>query len=228
MNVEEVAPDQKLRISKYKVSRRAGILIPTVQYDERMVSVSGKVYGTTQANARSNFDTLLQAVNEGEKDLFYHDDRFLRVILSGHNSKPRAASRIIDFSLKFTMQDPFYFYLQKLRSKQTISSSPTTFTVTTSGTAPTKPLVQFAASGNDITSCTLENLTTGQTFSFTGTVTDGNTLKIDCNAPTVLNNSVDEIGSFSGDFLKLAPGANEIKFTGSDCIIKLDWIDKWL
>jgi phage-related protein len=89
-------------------------------------------------------------------------------------------------------------------------------------------MIQFEASGNDITSCLLENLTTGQNLTFTGTVTDGQTLKIDCEEITVLNNAVDQIGSFSGDFLKLAPGANVLKFTGSNCIIKVDWWDRWL
>lgn len=226
--LESWSPDRKIRITKYKIARRAGLLIPTQEYDERTLGFKGKIAGTTVTTARAAYDTLLQTLNDGEKDLFIHDDRFFRAFLASENHEYIAASRVIAFNIKFTAQSPFTYFLQRLRSKNTISSSPTSFTVTNNGTAYTKPLIQFEASGNDITACTLENLTTGQTFTFSATVSDGNTLKIDCEAITVLNNAVDSIGSFAGDFLKLVPGANALKFTGSDCILKVDYWERYL
>lgn len=226
--VEDWKLDKKIRMSKYKISRRAGQLITDTEHDEKALSFSGKVSGTTVTTARTAYDSLLKYLNEGEKDLYLHDDRFFRAYLTAENHEYIAASRIIKFNMKFTSQNPFNYFLQKLRNKQTISSSPTTFTLTNNGSAFTKPIVKFVASGNDITTCTLENLTTGQAMSFTGTVLDTKTLIIDCDGVTVENDSVDEIQYFAGDFLRLNSGGNEMKFTGSNCIIKIDYWERYL
>lgn len=226
--LEEWSPNKKYRMSKFVVARRPGVIIPNSEHGEKSIGVRGKVFGTTPTTARTAFDAMLQSLSGGEKDLYLYDDRFYRVFLSSQDHKYIAALRCVEFNLQFAMQMPFAKYIQRLRSQQTISSSPTTFTVTTSGSVFTKPIIKAVAGGSDITAFTLENLTTGQIMSFTATVTAGNTLEIDCDAMTVLNNSVDSIASFTGDFLRLEPGGNQIKITGSNCTLKLDWFDQYL
>jgi len=45
----------------------------------------------------------------------------------------------------------------------------------------------------------------------------------------VLNDGVDGLSYLSGDFLKLVPGTNFLKFTGTTpCTIRLDHFDKYL
>lgn len=226
--LEEWKPSQKIRMSSFVIPRRAGIIIPLPEYGEKSLSLNGKIYGATQTLARTAFDALIQSITNGEKDLYLYDDRLIRGYLSSQDNDYIAAMRAMKFSLKFTAQRPFFYFLQNYRSQQTISSSPTTFTVTNNGSVVLRPDIRFVAGGSDITSCTLENLTTGQTFTFTATVTAGNTLQINCAEAYVLNNAVDSLQYFTGDFLYLNPGANQIKFTGSNCTIKFDTRDAWL
>jgi phage-related protein len=226
--VESWSPNRKIRINKYQISRRAGLLITAQEYEERSLSFKGKISGTTATTARAAYDTFLQTLNDGEKDLYLHDDRFFRVYLSSESHEYIAASRIIKFDVKFTAEKPFTSSLQRLRNKQTISSSPTSFTITNNGTVYTKPIIQITAGGSDVTDCLLENLTTGQSMTFTNDIAAGNTLEVDCDELTVLNDSVDEIGAFAGDFLQINPGANIFKFTGTNCTIKVDYFERHL
>lgn len=228
--LEDWKPSKKYRMAKFVIARRPGVITPTSEHDSKTYALSGKVYGTTPTTARTAFDAVLQAVNDGEKDLFLYDDRLVRVYLDSQDHEYIAALRVMKFSLRFNAQDPFYRATQKLRSQQTISSSPTTWTLTYNGTAVSKPLIKFIAGGSDITSLTIENLTTGQVWSWIGTVTAGNTLEVDFDNVTILNNSVDSVQYSVGDFpqFKLIPGANQIKFTGSLCTVKIDYVEKFL
>lgn len=228
--LEEWKPSKKYRMAKFSVARRAGVITPSSEHDSRTYAMSGKVYGTTATTARTAFDAMLQAINNGEKDLYLYDDRFTRVFLESEDHDYIAALRVMKFSLRFHAQEPFYRALQKLRNQQTISSSPTTFTLTNNGTAYTRPVISFVAGGASITSLTIENLTTGQTWSWTGTVTAGNTMVVDFENATVLNNSVDAVQYSVGDYpqWRLDPSANQIKFTGSNCTIKIDYVERFL
>jgi len=220
--------DNRFRQASHRVSRRPGLIIPDSEFDSLGLNISGNVYGTTATAARSSYDSLMQYLSVGEKDVYLYDDRYIRAFLSSKSDDRKAANRVIEFDLKFVTQIPFYQYVQYLRKTQAISSSPTSFTLTVNGNVYSQPIINFIAGGSNITSCTLENITRGETMTFSGTVTAANTLVIDGNDLTVLNNAVDEIGSFSGDFLRLNPGDNILKFTGSNCTIKVDWIDRWL
>lgn len=226
--IESWKPSQKIRMPNFIAPRHAGLIIPSTEYGEKSISLTGKVYGATRDTARTNFDNFIKSFGKGEKDLYVYDDRYFRGFLSSFDWDYIAALRCLKFQLKFTCQDPFSFYLQKYRSSQAISSSPTTFTITNNGNVRIRPDVFFVAGGSDITSCSLENLTSGQVFSFTDTVAAGDTLEVDCDNLQVENDAVDSLDAFSGDFLYFEPGQNQIKFTGSNCTILFDTRDKWL
>lgn len=228
--LETWKPGKKYRLSKFTIPRRAGVYIPNSEHDALTIKLSGKVYGSTATEARTNFDAMLQSLGSGEKDLYLYDDRFLRVILESYDNEYIAALRCVVFSLSFVCQSSFSSFVQRLRTQQAISSSPTTFTVTTNGSAMTKPKISFVAGGSDITSCIIENLTTGQIWTFTGTVTAGDTLIVDFENGILTNDSVDAIANSVGDYpqFRLDPGGNELKFTGSNCTIKVDAFDRWV
>jgi phage-related protein len=228
--LETWKPGKKYRLSKFVVPRRPGVYIPNAEHDVLSLKLTGNVYGTTATAARTSFDAMLQAINNGEKDLYLYDDRFLRVFLESEDHEYIAALRCMKFSLGFVAQSPFSYFVQRLRTQQAIAASPTTFAVTTNGSVYTKPKISFVAGGSDITSCTIENLTTGQLWTFTGTVTAGNTLLVDFENGILTNNSVDSIANSVGDYpqFRLDPGANQLRFTGSNCTIKVDWFDRWL
>jgi hypothetical protein len=227
--LETWKPNKSYRMSKFVVARRPGSIVPSSEHSDRSISLSGKVYGSTATIARSNFDALLQALSIKEKELYLYDDRFHRVYLESQSAEYIAALRCVIFNLSFYEQSPFSLGLQKLRTQQVISSSPTTFTVTSNGSVYSKPVIQFVAGGSDITSCTIENLTTGQTWSFTGTVTAGNTLLVDFGLNILTNNGTDSVQYSVGDYpqFRVNPGVNQFKFTGSNCTIKVDFFERF-
>lgn len=228
--LETWKPGKRYRLTKFNIPRREGVLINNVEHDALSIKLAGTLYGTTATAARTSFDAMLQSLNAGEKDLYLYDDRFIRAYLDDFSHEYIAALRAMKFTLSFTAQKPFSYFVQKLRSQQTISSSPTTFTVTHNGNVFSKPKISVVAGGSDVTTCIVENLTTGQIWTFSGTVTAGNTLVADFENNILTNNAVDSIANSVGDYpqFRLNPGDNQLKFTGSNCTLKVDWFDRWL
>ncbi len=228
--LEDWKPGKKYRMAKFIVARRPGQIIPYCEHGEKTIAMNGKVYGSTATIARTSFDAMLQAIGTDEKDIYLYDDRFSRVFLDSHDHDYIAALRCMKFNLKFTMQNPFEYSTQRYRNLQTISASPTTFTVTSNGNVYTKPKISFVTNGSNITSLTIENLTTGQTWSWSGTVVNGNTMIVDFDLVTVANNGVDAVQYSIGDFpqFRVNSGDNQFKFTGSNCKIYVDYYDRWL
>lgn len=218
---------RKYNNSKFTIPRRDGVYIPEIHYGEKTLSIKGKVWGTTATTARTAWDTFLQAMNDGEKDIFLHDDRFVRGYLVSESHNYIAALRVVEFTLQFVIPKPFTYYFQRTRLSQVITAT-TAFSLTTTGSVYTKPKINFIAGVSDITSLQFQNLTTGEVFTFSGTVTAGQTLIVDCEECTVENNGTDAIAYFTGDFAKLNPGVNALLFTGSNCTIKIDYYNRWL
>lgn len=231
-DISEWKPSIDIKITKFDMARKQGIYIPEANFGGRAIKLRGNVIGADSAACRANFDTLIKALNlwkKGDKkDLYLLDDRLLEVFIDDINLDPRAGLNMRQFNISFIAEDPSERFISMLRKKQVISSSPTSFNLSYGGNVESKPIIYFIANqGGDITACVLENLTTGESLSFTGTVSTGNILKIDCRAMEVFNNFVDSIADFLGDFFNLIPGTNYLKFTGSNCTIKIDWYDRW-
>jgi phage-related protein len=125
-----------------------------------------------------------------------------------------AASRISKVRVRFDIGDPFEYAVNKTRVSQAISGT-TTFTVTNAGTAMVFPIISLTNSSSAITSLTIENLTTGQKVSYSGTLSTSDVLKIDTENLTVENDGVNDLGNVTNEIgVQLAPGGNEIRVTG--------------
>jgi phage-related protein len=226
--VEGWKPNIKYSATTHEIARRYGVHMSDVKLKDRSIRIRANVAESAFTTTRTTYDSLVKALTRGKKDLYLYDDRIIEAYLTSLSYDYLASLRMIRFDLQFACPEPTYRYCGKLRNSETISSSPTSFNFEYDGNQKSFPFITFTASGNDITSCTLENLTTKQSMSFTDTVSDGDDLTIDCDKIEVLNDTTDSIDAFSGDFLHLVPGTNYMKFTGSNCIIKIDWWDKWL
>ncbi len=233
-HVDEWKPEFSVKNQELNIARREGVYVPEIHLGSRQINIKGYVVGDTLTIARTNLDNLLKSLlswKEDEKrDLYLYDDRVIEVFLDGSPSWGYLSRlKIMQYNIRFLAPDPSAKFISSLRKKQVVTSSPVEFNITYSGNFRSKPKVYFIADQTvDITSCKLENLTTGESFAFTGTVLAGNTLEVDCDNFTVNNNNVDSIAYHVGDFLKLVPGTNYLKFTGSNCTVKVDWFNRWL
>lgn len=216
-------------IDEAQIPKRPGKIIFNQILLSKKFNLSGTVVGSTSTLARTNLDTLKRALFKGKKDLYLNDDRVLKVYLDRFKDDMQAAGKFFKFSLSFRLDDnPVSMYFNKTRVVQAITSSPTSFDVANGGNIETQPIIRFIAGGTDITTITFENLTNGEVFSYTGTVTAGDELVIDTSEQTVENDGVDDLANWSnGDFLKLELGTNKFKYTGSNCTIKVDFFARY-
>lgn len=78
-----------------------------------------------------------------------------------------------------------------------------------------KPVVVIAGG---ITNPVLTNLTTGESLALTGTIAQGDSVTIDCDQRTLTNSAGVSVFSMfdpSSSFLRLVPGGNPMRFSGS-------------
>jgi hypothetical protein len=232
----------RYRSQKFNVARRVGNVIPNNKPDSQSISLEGLVVGSTITTARTTYDTIVKDINSTRikpngdtepKDLYLYDDRLLKVHINSFSSKPEQTFKNISFTMRCTAPDPTYQYIQMLRSATTIDSSPKTATVTTNGSTNTRCIITATAGSADITALTIENFTTDQIFTYSGTITSGNSLIIDTDLLTVENNGADDVANVSNEIgLLLVPGDNEFEYTitggSTDSTVKIDWYDRWL
>lgn len=120
----------------------------------------------------------------------------------------------------------------------TVSGTPVATTITNNGNVTQRRRIQisFTPSFATMTSVTIQNTTTGHQFTYTGTVTPGNSVMIDTADRSVLNNGVADYAHFtpSGsfeDWFAVAPGANSVNynatFAGTAIIPIIGFSDAW-
>ena len=119
----------------------------------------------------------------------------------------------------------------------TLNTSPKNFTITMGGNAISNdPVINVTAGSADITAIEIKNTTAGHLaeLDYTGTITAGKTLVIDCGAYTIENDGTDDDANFAlgathaiNEWFRLPPGANTITVTitggSTDSIINLDY-----
>ena len=241
VDISDWKPTNTYRSQKFTIARREGARIPNAILDERSLRIKGKVIGTTALTARTTWDALMTSLNSNllnpaseakTKDLYLFEDRLLQGIIQKITPDFEAALSVINFDLDFVCGNPFYRSAQKTRVATTMAASPQTFTVTPVGNAFTRPVIRITAGGANITVVTVKNLTSDQSWSYTGTLTAGNILVFDGEELTLDNNGVNALSGFSGEpQMFLVPGANlfSVTFTGgsTDSVIRVDYYDRW-
>jgi hypothetical protein len=241
VDISDWKPTNTYRSQKFTVSRREGARIPNVILDERSLKIRGKVIGSTANTARTTWDTFLNRLNHNRynpasehtsKNLYLFEDRFLTGVIQKITPDFEGALGVVNFDVDFVCANPFYNYLQKKRKTTTMALSPQTFTVTPTGNAFTRPTIKVTAGGANITLVTVKNLTTSQSWSYSGTITAGESLVLDTEELTLENDGANAFSSFSGEpQMILTPGDNlfVVTFTGgsTDSVIRVDYYDRW-
>lgn len=234
--IAEWVPSTKFVTQEFRIARR-GLKIPNIQPDSKSLRIRGDVQDTTQTAARTKYDTIMKVLASYRSrpdytvqfiDFYLFDDRYIRGALTDISPEITAGLLLIPFEVSITAEKPFFYYMQKLRKSQALSGD-TSFTVTTNGSAPSIPKITITNSSSNITSLTWQNLTTGESFSYTGSLATGQDLVVCSNKFTVENNGITDISNFSGDLnLQLYPGDNKILVTGlASGTCKVDWFDRW-
>lgn len=232
IDISDWSPTLNMKQDQYEIAQREGSLIPDNHLQGKNIRVKGQVVGSTVTGARSNFDGLMKSLlawqtNE-KRNVYLYDDRVWECFLKSFDHNFKNGLQFIPFSFQLVAPDSTNRGLAKLRNRTVIAGTVTEFSLPYNGNAESKPIVSFVADqGATITTCILENLTSGENFSYVGTVPSGIALDIDCDLGTVLNSSVDSLGNWSGDFLGLVRGTNNFRFSGQNCTINIDYYERF-
>ncbi len=228
------AEDTKVNVPQimntFELARKEGKFISQSKMDSRSVKMRIQLTGADIATVRANYDTIIQAVSEGLKNLYLTNDRYSKVYLSSISQIQYAANlQVFTTDLEFVAPAPYEQYIGRLRNLPAISGLTTSFNFAYNGSYKTRPRVSFVAGGLTISGgISLQNLTTGESMGYAGTVAPGTTLSIDMENQTVLNNNVDDSANFTGDFFSFFPGTNYMVFAGATPTLKLDYFPRYI
>ena len=116
----------------------------------------------------------------------------------------------------FNADDPMAYDNSEVSSNHTINATPDTIIETPGGTGYINPVWTLTPGEDRTATIKIENLTTGEEFQWTGTVSNGHDLVINSKTWHVTDNAVDSMSEVVAGsvFPRLAPNiANSIKVT---------------
>lgn len=226
---EEVEPSIDVRFSSYAVPRREGSFIDNVQFEERKFTFRAQLHGSTYAEARGYVDTLTKTIYGRKIDYYTSDQRILKAFATQIPRLRYLANFNVNLvDVQMTAPNASEQYISRTRKKVTVSSSPNSFSIPYLGNVSSYPIFSFVPTGATLSSCVLENLTTGERFAYTGSAAVGITIEINSELTSVKKDLADDISNWTGDWIKLVPGTNYFKFTGDNNVLRVDWYDRWL
>jgi hypothetical protein len=225
-------PVLNVKMDQYEVAEKEGSHIPEYHLQSNGIKIKGNVVGTDAVSCRTHFDAFTKALfawqRKEKRNLYLYDDRVLEVFLKSFDWDYANCLNMIKFNMQFAAADPTLHYLGRIRNQQTITATSTEFNFVYNGNADSLPKIKVLADRSAIIStCNLQNLTTGEALSYGASIATASVLDIDCNIGTVKVDGVDQIANFSGDFLKLVRGTNYMKLVGTNCTIYIDYFERW-
>ena len=196
------------------------------------ITIKGTIQGDTAALFETKKAALVQACIKGGK-LKINDniiDRYLEISWISFNFgillMETDEGAVQDLSINFNIDDPLWKD-SVLNESENILTGIDSFSIDTTGTDwLIKPIITISADqGADLTGVVLRNLNDGgASFVFNDEFfTQGSILIVDCDYGTVLLNNNDRIENFSGAFIRLQPGLNEIEYEGNACTITISY-----
>ncbi|MBI4430712.1 MAG: phage tail family protein [Candidatus Omnitrophica bacterium] len=208
-------------ISQSSLAKSHGSVIPIGKRNNLTVKIKGTIIGTNYDNLRANLDNLKAALEkDSEQNLTLDDDRKVKVQYSGFSYSYRTLRTFADFSFDLIASDPLW-YNQAISNDTRTPTSGSGYTVNNPGNAPTRCKVTLTnnSGGAVVDNIRLKNNTTGEEFQYRGTLANTKALvvnnRVDDEDVSVLNDGVDDIKNFEGDFITLNAGDNTIVYTGA-------------
>lgn len=229
-SVDDVEIPDDTRIPHEIAPRRHGAIVTEEEVqDRRIIAFSGRIKKTDSDAMRTSIDAVLKVMNGTRKRFYLYDTtRYINATKSRFtwNFVPGTLLSSIRYDAEVFCSDPFWYDPNTTSHVQAASGWPTSVTTwspTNPGSVLVYPTITIANNigGGSISNFTLTNTTTGKSITFSGTVTAGNSLVIDCANLTIRNNGTLDMTNWSGVFLWLVSGANDFSFSGANATITI-------
>ena len=210
------AASRQLQEAAY--ARADGEYMETAYWRKTIITLNGFVKSTTQTGLEQLMDLMRQNLATAAGTLSLTVAGQTRVwtayadISKLFDGRKQYHKTFCPFSVSFICITPFGQSSSRVNSTGSATTSPTVFTVSPSGTAPTKQIItlNFNTAGT-ASAVTLTNSTTGEAITITASFNNGDTLVIDGEGKTVKLNGT--AVDYTGIFPTLAAGTNSVQLT---------------
>ena len=232
---QEVAPT---RLNAVTVPRRHGALISdAIVQDARRINIAGRIVSNdgTAYTLRTQLQAFAELLNRQNKRLQLWDDQYIIAYKSslGYEYVAGSSMRAVDFTIEFLCVDPFWYSTSGSNSGSTDPiASPNlttgdvaiditnniykrTLIINVPGNLFVYPVITIAAGATPLVRSTVRNLTISRLFTYEATIAANKKLIVDTSQFTVLNDGVDDLTHWAGDFVWLVPGDNTIEIEGT-------------
>lgn len=236
VNWEDQAP---MRLDAQEQPKRHGaILASQPVLSARRIVIRGLVQEQDKDILRTTLDNMNKVFHRPNKKLRLYDDRYMWAYLSDFAFAfvEGSAGASAAYTATFICADPFiYSDTGGSDGPRTINSSDTpvditngniykeAFTINNSGSSFVYPTYNFVALGA-VTRIVVRNLTTGKTFTYTGTLALNDTLVVNAGTLSVKKNGVEDLTNWNGVFVWLDPGDNSMEVEGTvSFTVSMSW-----
>lgn len=218
-------------IREENIVRKHGVIIQSPYLKAKKITISGMIHNTTEDATLTQLLNMQKNLFAGEDKLYYRSDRYINCFVQKiiPDNIPGGGNALLDVDINLIAQNPFaYSAGLSYTDVESHAGGTTTFALNYDGNVFSEPIISVCPMGSTISSIELWNLTNNdQSFKFTGTMGKGLTVKFDSDLYTVLNNGVDGITYFNGEFLTIIPGINQFQVAGLSCIIEIEYKNRW-
>jgi phage-related protein len=234
-------PNQTFEVERYttqsevssdRIPRAHGSKVQAPYLKERKIQVSGKLHNSTQAATETQFIAMQQALLfQVEKSFQMSSSKYINCYCEKIDPRPAQGTdrAVLEVDINLVAANPFFYSTGASYSfSGVVPAGVSNFSIDNNGTVFSEPIFNFYAATMTITDgVSVANLTNGKGMRYRGVVSRGTTLKINCETFEVLNNGVDGMSWFEGDFLTLEPGTNSLRAVGLTYTLGVDYKYRW-
>jgi len=213
-----------------RVFAHGAVDISDGKINEKIIRLEGIIYGDNRAAYLTNLRALREKIYQEDYKLYQGDPasynyfiniaKALKIQDDYMEGQDYCAGKTI---IDLLALDPFWYYKSEDSDEETITEDGHSWTVTNNGNVNVYPVITITAD-TTIANLIIQNETDipdgedeGLKFQYQDPAfkLTSPTLAVDCQGGTVYRSETNTIRYFSGAFLKLLPGDNTIKWTGS-------------
>lgn len=223
-------------IQEDNIPRQHGSIIQTPYIKSRTLKISGIIHNATVEASHTQLLAMQKALLAAESNFQYRSDRYIKCYTKKIESDPKDGTdnSVMEVTIQMVAQNPFFYSAGvSISDVQTpVKGTTLLFDINNAGDVFSEPILKICAidglTGSVINDDVfVKNLTNNKGIRFRGTVASGVTLEINAEELTVLNNGVDGLSNFEGDFITLDAGTNSFQYVGATCRFTMEYKKRW-
>ncbi len=213
------------------IPQKHGSVAQAPYLKSRKISIKGMIHNSTEASSLTELLALQAALLAGENKFYHRSDRYIDCYCRKIDALPEKGTdkAVLEVKIELLAKSPFYIAAGASTSDvNNATGSTLLFNINNNGNAFSEPIIYICATGGTINNqIQLKNVTKDDIFNYRGILNNGLTLQIDTKDYEVLNNGVDGLSDYEGDFLTVVAGSNNFQYVGMTCRITIEHRDRY-